>query len=327
MTQIEVSASTEIDVGGSSVLFPVVAAGKDSFLIVWWEVQDNVPRYLGRRVGLDGRLLDAQPFQIGFDRLDRQPSARQWSLGHDGTNFVFVWSYGGVRGARITEEGSVLSPSPFIVFTYGDRDNYVQPGVARTTSGLFVGWLEILPYIAAPPPIHTSLYGTRLVEGGTVMKESGSFSLSDDRVTSLAVAFAGDRITYAWMGQSASASRCVFVAQFTVAGDLLTVPRAIACGAPMSVDVAWNGSEHVVAWTEPGSLRVLRVDRQGNPIDLAPLEVSPDHFTLGAPAITATLAGVTIAYPRSFGGNQVRAFARELARLAPGPSRRRATSR
>jgi hypothetical protein len=309
-TQIEL-------VWGTPSYFPVVAAGNESFLVVWYAGTGAGSRYLGRRIGFDGSLLDAEPFLVSNDRL-APPEVRQWSLGHDGTNFVFVWAYGGIRAARIAESGVVLDPVKRTLFTYGDRDQYATPALARTNTGLFAAWLETLPLI--------SLYGTPLAD--VTASQIHTFALGDSSISTLSAAFAGDRITYAWVER-----KCVTIAQFTIAGELLTAPRTLDCGSASAVDIAWNGSEHVVAWTEvwsnasvPGRLRVLRIDRQGNPIDAAPFEVSPTRFTFAQPSVTATAEGVIIAYTRAKDG-EVRAYARTLARLAPDTPRRRAIGR
>jgi hypothetical protein len=299
----------DIDIG-TTVTFPVAAAGNECFLVAWFQGSN----YVARRIGFDGRLLDAQPFAIANDRTGA-PGVREWSLAHDGTNFVFVWAYGGIRAVRIAESGAVLDATKRTIITFGDRDIYETPAVALTGAGLFAGWFEI-----SPPSI--TLFGARLKKDATSDGSPRTLQLSGSAVSRLAVASDGDRVTYAW-----GEEKCLLVAQFTAGGELLTAPRAIDCGTPHSVQIAWSGSEYVVVWSA-GNVRAMRVDRQGNPMDAAPFDVSPPAKPAIDPAVTATPAGVTIAYSRpDETANVSRIFARELARLGTGPSRRRAIER
>lgn len=312
-TQIDVNLGYE-----SSSSLPVVVAGNESFLVAWFGRGSVIGAYVGRRIGFDGRLLDKEPFLLYQDRF-APPAVRQWSLGHDGTNFVFVWAYGGIRAVRVGEDGKVLDSFRRTIFTYGDRDDYATPALARTSSGLFASWIDVF--------LPNTLYSTPLT--GITASQIRTYGLGDTSISSLSATFAGDRITYAWVEK-----QCVTIAQFTLGGDLLTTPRALDCASAAAVDLAWNGSEHVVVWTkvwgnviDPGPLRALRVDRQGNPIDAAPFNVSPARFTFGQPAVTATPEGVTISYTRAPDGGPARVFARTLARLAPEPGRRRVIGR
>ena len=298
-----------IDIG-TTVTFPVAAAGNGCFLVAWFQGS----RYVAQRIGLDGRLLQAQPFAIANDRTGA-PAVREWSLAHDGTNFVFVWAYGGIRAVRIAENGAVLDATKRTIITFGDRDIYETPAVARTGAGLFAGWFEI-----SPPRV--TLFGAPLTKDATSDGSPRTLPLSGNAVSRLAVASDGYRVTYAWAEE-----KCLLVAQFTAGGELLTAPRAIDCGTPHSVQIAWNASEYVVVWSA-GNVRAMRVDRQGNPMDAAPFDVTPPAKPAAEPAVTATPAGVIIAYSRPDETDSVsRIFTRELARLGTAPSRRRAIDR
>jgi hypothetical protein len=107
------------------------------------------------------------------------------------------------------------------------------------------------------------------------------------------------------------------------ASFLLTRPGARAA------DIAWNGSEFVLIWTEgvPGGdvkLRGMRLGAHLAPLDGEPFDIA-DDLSPYAPTVIPTASGVLIGYSRvdAANGFAPRAFTRTLERLGNSVVRRR----
>ena len=146
-----------------------------------------------------------------------------------------------------------------------------------------------------------------------------------------AAATNGERVTYVW---NVSESK-LLVAQASLDGKPIDLPRVIATENAAEVEIVWNGNEYVVAWSgttrgEPfPRIRAIRLDASATPIDAAPFFVSPPGATRDRPSISVTQSGVEIAYSRieDTNGGAPRAFVRSLDRLPPVTGRRRAAGR
>ena len=142
-----------------------------------------------------------------------------------------------------------------------------------------------------------------------------------------AVASNGDRLTFVWSERESK----LLVWQTTLDGKTIGQPRVLVTEGVMEVQIAWNGTEYVVAWsavtpTEPSPrIRALRLDASAKPIDDAPFFVSPLGATRERPWIDVTPSGVEIAYSRIEDTNAgaPRAFVRSLDRIPPPFVRRR----
>ena len=112
-------------------------------------------------------------------------------------------------------------------------------------------------------------------------------------------------------------------------GKVIRSPSRVAATPYTSfetVSLAWNGSEYVLAWTDPaGMIRAMRLTHAAMPIDDAPFDVAMQsrqpwsQFTL-----TPTASGVAFGYDRidEASGFVSRAFTRTLDRLTSSPARR-----
>ena len=142
-----------------------------------------------------------------------------------------------------------------------------------------------------------------------------------------AAATSGNRVTFVWNESETS----LLAAQTSLDGKPIGLPRVIAGGGVMEVEIAWNGSEYVVAWSsttanEPQPrIRAIRLDASAKPLDDAPFVVSPLGAIRDRPSISVTESGVDIAYSRieDANGGAPRAFVRSLDRLPPVIVRRR----
>src|SRR5207249_1176574 len=92
------------------------------------------------------------------------------------------------------------------------------------------------------------------------------------------------------------------------------------------VQMAWNGTEFVLAWLEPmdgggWKVRATRIDAALNPIDSQPFDVAAGPAPFTPVAVIGTPTGALIAYTRADDANAgaPRAFMRALDRVAQTP--------
>jgi hypothetical protein len=183
----------------------------------------------------------------------------------------------------------------------------------------------------------TALSAARLTnDGGVEFSKSPLFANIDASAWQIVTAANDDRVLFVYPTYTDGRFWLVVV-QTTIDGKPLVGPRPTVQLPPNVFgipEIAWNGSEFVLAWTETpltwpdsrlGTMRGIRLDRTGEPIDLEPFIVTPFPVVPFAPALAPTTAGLAIGYSRhdADNGYAPRAFARTLQRLPPPPPRRR----
>ncbi len=274
-----------------------LAAGSSTFLLVW----DDLSHVYARRIGAGGEVLDVVPRD-----LCRLGYLSSLGVVFDGSSYVVACTDDeATRIVRITESGSITDDvGPRIVL------EAVRPLLANGRL-VFAGARVICCH--SSPTVYP--YSTVLVydvndslppqpnwipvDGLTWFPAAGP-----DRVI---VAIPDSRIRLA----QASFDRTMFRAPYVL-------PQ-LANVRPAGVALVWDGSEYVLAWIETidgGSvIRGLRLNRNGDPIDDAPFEISGPAL-YSALSATVTERGVVIAYSRKEGFEvDVHAYMRTLERL------------
>ncbi len=136
--------SVPIDVGTSmfAQMSPAVACAPTECLVVWG--QDTAPEpgsgidLRAARVGMDGVALDSATIHVA----DGASWTATIAVGWDGANFVVVRSTGNGMGQvlsqRIAEDGTVLDPSPAIIFNAMGFNGFLRVGCGA--SGCLAAW-------------------------------------------------------------------------------------------------------------------------------------------------------------------------------------------
>lgn len=302
---VQAAARIDADLHHAS---PAAAAGTNTFLVAWAEPPRSqlLQNVRARRFGADGSILDAAPLDLC--------RGAAWSPGllFDGSDYI-------VMCAEIAE-GPVPSLRIVRISESGAITDEVRPNSA---------WLEeVRPLRAADRLVFAGArYGfiggmTISIHGlpDTFGSVGGPFYLQSQ---SWAVAAGPDRVLVVMFPRDSQRFRLV---QTSLAPIMIRAPYrpaqlddvASAAGA-----ILWNGGEYVLAWLEwAGSdtrIRGLRLDRNGDPIDAAPFEISAAGWV--APSLSLTETGVLIAYGRKE-GEEIHAYMRTLARLPSPPPRR-----
>lgn len=324
---------------------PAVAAGKESFLVVWSEYLASISniQLLAVRITFDGRLIDAIPIVL-WNGKDEGVGLESASIASDGTTFLITWAQRDVLMARLPEDRSIrtvtLTTFPVNAVSPGSWWSTAHtPQVAWTGNGFFAGYsVDRVPYWDGY--YHdTAMVGLPVdANRDPPAPTAYLFYTVANRELPLGMAAGAGTAMFVW-----SVNRLIpgIAMGRVVAGEaqpwgmiaytpLEQFPPSELC-ARNAPAIAWNGSEFVVAWTEgsdewcvSATVRAIRLDPNGELLDKEPFDVVTDVRPV-IPSIVPTAEGVDIIYSRNDedNGEAPRAFARSLARLPPSLLRRR----
>lgn len=289
---------------------PAVAVGKKNYLVVWNQWPDGI---LGRRVAFDGTVLDPTPLVLDYFWTDGRDRP---GVAYDGNTFIITTSIGSyLERARLTDDG-VVQERTTITFP---QMNAMWTTPVVTASRVFTVHTYYRDSVWCLCPIYLSIG----IDGNMVIKDAAG----ERNKARLAVATDRDHVTIAWMKLEGTVWT-IQVAQLDADGHVTAGPRQLrdAGGTPTdAIELAWNGSEYVLAWTDTtGRLRAMRLDRSAEAIDSEPFEVA-QLVPLEPFSLTPSGSGVMFGYDRIDDATSLtRAFTRALDRLASAPPRRSA---
>ena len=300
----------------STVFSPAVAAGATNFLVAWYETGDfHGWSLLAKRVGFDGQVLDDAPVLLGAGRtigFIETPG-----IDYDGSKFLAAFAVGGVvHLASVTDDGELL-----------ERRTLGTTMSARWPDAIWTGRQFVVPHALHPflPECHVCPLRWAIAVDGKPVFENAAIGGVDIQ---FAAAAGPDRVTLVWSMPMGTFSR-IHVAQITPDGAPLAGPfrlRDVPALWYDALELAWNGSEYVLAWTEPsGMIRAMRLTESASPIDTEPFDVAmQSRRELPRFSMTPTAAGVAFGYDHidEGSGNVSRAFTRMLERLTSAPPRR-----
>jgi len=327
---------------GQGAFAPAVAAGNATFLAAWPEAEnDGFRRVVAKRVTFDGRVLDASPIVLWTTTGGSWIGGGETpGIASDGSSFLVSWIFNGsILTIRVAGDGSVGNLRTMPVVTPYDPKavSVYSPKLVWTGSQFFLGCSLVHPNHfnccsdgKFPPeaaiaglPIDT----TRTVLPGSLSPLFDPIDLTGSHNVPMAMAFGAGRVTFAW--------NTLAIAQSTPDGIPLSGPHVIDltptryCG-DFAPAIDWDGANFVTAWLDcdHSSVRALRLNVAGEPVDDTPFDVAIDALTTIPPSIVPTPEGVVIVYSRRDTITGLpRAFERSLARLPPQPMRRRGVTR
>jgi hypothetical protein len=271
---------TPLDPGG----FPIAVGSNEqraldlasdgvNSLVVWTDNRLGRTEVYGARVGPDGQNLDGAGFLIS------DPGAVGYagdaSVVFDGTGFFVVWSQGGVgvRAARVSRSGEVLSRFDIAGSFGGAQD------VASLDGMILVAWVR-----------YEEVMVTRIAGDGTVLDPEGIVLHTHlSTLAGIDVAAGASEFLVTWydgryVGQTYESD--VYGAIVTTAGAVTPTSRTIATGpADQSrPGVAWHDGTYLVVWEQsvaddtgqrgPSDIHGARVDAAGTVLDPASFPIS-----------------------------------------------------
>lgn len=244
---------------------PAIALGASEYLVVWQSGRNT--SISATRVTRCGDVLEPHPIWIGWGGSP--------DVVFDGSNFLVVWNYLGIRCIRIGPSGVLLDTSPIPVCTLA----YAQltPAVARGDSVSLVVWTD------ARDSADTAVYAARVTRSGTVLDPdgilvAGAIGSQDEP----AVAVDGNDWLVVWRDDRVDSAGDIVCARVSAAGivrDTAEIPICRAAGIQANPTVSFGDSVFLVVWEDSWtgvdrSIRGTRVSMGGELLDSAGFLVS-----------------------------------------------------
>jgi hypothetical protein len=175
---------------------------------------------------------------------------------------------GDVYGTRIDTDGRTLDSNGVLVFSGKNRQ--ALPQIASIGSESLVVWeddsIGTSMYYPNEDDNRTDIFGARMSSNGKVYDKTAITIAGEINTTqSAAAAFDGNNYFIVWQDSRSfnDSAFDIYGARVSPTGELLDGSGIAICTNPSSQlfpDVAWNGSEYLVAWTD---------ERNNNPDDFS----------------------------------------------------------
>ncbi len=277
-------SGTVLDPGGiildseraSEFIRPSVAARATDFLVTWVDLRNGDFDIYGTRVDADGTVLDPVGIEICCATGDQMSPA----VASNGSDFLVVWedlraglAFGleDVYGARVSGSGAVVDVGGKPI-ALGSSGQHV-PVVAQVGAGSLVAWQD---HRNGAPDIRVGrLDGAGNYEPASTTAASGSRSHLTPR---LACGVANCLLVWVEEGLSFSG---VLARLLNPDGTMIDQqPILIASGALWSdgVDVAFDGTNYFVVWSEGTRIAAVVVDPSGEIRNPGSFEISSTVF-------------------------------------------------
>ena len=233
-----VAAPLKLDTSGKGCLavgYPDVAFGDANYLVAWrgstTGCQPPTVIY-GRRLGLDGKVLDPKAVQYSFAGKEGHPD-----VGYDGTRYLLVWDtgspYAAVTGTRVSKAGLALDP-----FGIGATIPKLPTGSSPAVA--YSGVHQLLAATTGPWVHRVSPLGKILDQTPLAVSSAG---------TAPALARGpGSQVLLAWQEKGDILGRVLDQQGKLVGNGKLSV--AVASQLQQEVAVASNGATWLAAWTD-----------------------------------------------------------------------------
>lgn len=263
-----VVGAPQVKVSAGDVGMPAVASNGSECLVVWYELNGSWDIF-GKRISVDGNVLDSQPRLVSMTN-NRQ---RTPAVAFDGTNHLVLWADDRngteLRAARVGATGEVLDKVPIEVTSTPEPES--APDVAFNGTDYLAVWTR-----SAPPS--AEIRAARISTAGVVKDPSGILISASSNQGSPTVAALGSGFLVAWVGQAGESS--------DILGKRVAADGSLLDGGPIMIGTGPNeqtapsassdGKNYFVVWEEarPGwDVVGARVTADGLVIDPIPLGI------------------------------------------------------
>ncbi|GMU08940.1 HYR domain-containing protein [Corallococcus caeni] len=270
---------------------PVVAAGKDVYLVVWGFGADVDLDVIGTRVRIsDGAVLDLMGIPLAVAPGKQSGTA----VASSGNDFLVVWddaslSVRALRAARVSGSTGQILGSPFAVSN--STAGQIWPAVAFDGTHYLVAWTDYRGRV------DTDIYGARVrASDGALLDPAGILICSvAGYQASPAVAFDGNRFLVVWQ-DSRSVAPGLHGARVGVDGvviDRTSLPISTTAGAKFSPAVSAVSGTFLVTWINvQNSQREIQATRVRTSDGMV---LEPSGLKLGTATAYDTDAGASVA--------------------------------
>ncbi|HEX8410602.1 MAG TPA: hypothetical protein VF883_17185 [Thermoanaerobaculia bacterium] len=264
------SESILLSIGTPEQRRPAVALGDEVDLVVWQE--DN--SILATRLLPDGTVVDDPPLRLSAEGVTSVFPA----VTFNGEHFVVVWcepageKLGRIVALRVGADGVPIDSVPVVVHNaWGDT-----PAIAHTGDTTLITWVGYGTRTSTHGP-GREVFGARMNRSGVLLDFVPLLISRDawDHFHPDVAAGHGEFLvgwqTYRWFGHHSPIATASSVARVTAGGTVHepVVLEPLQDNAHVSApQVAWNGSEFLIAWEARGRAFAQRMNGTRTPIPL-----------------------------------------------------------
>jgi hypothetical protein len=229
---------------------PSVAFDGTNYFVVWTDERDYSTSYTdiyGTRINQSGTVLDSAGIAISTFDYDQQSPI----IAFDNTNYLVVWedrrngnSNSDIYGTRVTQSGTVLEPTGFVISNVNDDQEV--PAIAFGGTNYLVVWED-------ERNAYRDIYGARISPAGTVLEPAGiAISNASSYQESTSVAFDGTNFLVVWQDRRGP-TRDIYAARVNQSGLLLDTAGIPICNILENQnrpDVAFDGANYFILWQD-----------------------------------------------------------------------------
>ncbi|HWU85865.1 MAG TPA: hypothetical protein VN253_01215, partial [Kofleriaceae bacterium] len=264
-----------------------VASDGSDYFVVWQDQRDDRnDDIFGARVSAAGVILDANGIRINAAAGVQQNPA----IAYVGTGYVVAWEHviaagnADIEAAFVSSTGAVTQLGTIA----GTAANETGPSLAARGSEALLVWTDganvrgaIFGGGAFGAPFDVAA-GTSKREPAVSGNPAGDYLVTFTET----IAVGNDDIR----GQLVTAAGALSGAAFTITG---------APGAQAQSAAAFNGTNHIVAWTSLSNVLAARVSAAGAVLDPTPVTINASANAQILPDVACTAAGCLIAWQDS----------------------------
>jgi hypothetical protein len=268
---------------------PAAASDGNGWLAVWTDYRLGPENIYASRISAAGVALDGEGFLVS--RLPLGDLSRSPQVAWSGQSYLVVWErkpkdsiYLEIAAARVSADGQLLDPQPFVVTQAGKTPDVVWNG-----TDFFVVWSKGL-----------SIEGARVSPSGQ-LRDSTPILLS--RTTNQfqewpSVAWSGKVHLVTWLksGDQPLAARVGLDGALLDCGEL-AFPNNLGAPSVAGGSAGFLAAFTSTAFTSTRGISAMRFDADGKRVDTAPIPLVADELA-AAPRVTWDGAGYVLSWWR-----------------------------
>jgi hypothetical protein len=248
-----------ISVAAGAQVAPSVAFGGNRYLVVWQDARSGTDDVWGQLV----TSATGAPFGSNFTISTAVANAQQTpDVAFDGTNFMTVWADArlgsfsiNIFAQRVSTAGAFVGGA---ITVTNAANNQTEPAIAFNGSTYLVAWVD------ARLSANTDIYGARVTTAGVVSDAAGiRLSTASGGAAPSNIQTAPDVSTVGGSGnfavvwqdfRNSSTDASIYGTRVTNAGAVSDIPSdaiTTVAGSQLAPALAYNGTNYLVAWTDP----------------------------------------------------------------------------
>jgi MYXO-CTERM domain-containing protein len=266
-------AGIAISTGPHVESFPAVVWDGTNYVVAWQDTRNTTFDVYSARVSESGVLLDP----MGISVHGGPGGQVGVTLASNGGGTLVAWAdtrsgatNADIYASRLSTAGVVLDPAAILVSS--GTGNQTTPDAAWDGSQWFVVWSDERTGSAS-----SDIAGARISSAGVLLDVVAiGISSAAGRQSEPSLTWNGTTHFVTWRDHRAGNSD-VYAARVTAAGTVLDpagLPVHVGANDQVSPRVAFDGTNHLVAWVGTESIDAVRVSATGTVLDASPITVS-----------------------------------------------------